>query len=211
VGSSFEAAGLLEYHLLLSEGLQPDHYVIDVGCGSGRLAVQLASHSRLRYTGIDIVPALLEYANSQCSRPDWRFVQSEQNKIPEKNNAGDFVCFFSVFTHLKHEDSYGYLEEAFRTLKPGGKVVFSFLEFRIYNHWAVFDSSLKNRNGVLNQFMDRDAINVWAREIGFRVDSIHDGDKPHIPIPDKVTWEHGLSHSGSGHLGQSVAILSKPD
>ena len=42
IGGDFEQIGLLERALLLSEGLQPDAFLIDVGCGSGRLAVQLA-------------------------------------------------------------------------------------------------------------------------------------------------------------------------
>ena len=35
------------------------------------------------------------------------------------------VCAFSVFTHIEHEDSYLYLEEALRIVRPGGRFVFS--------------------------------------------------------------------------------------
>ena len=42
VGGEFEAVGKLEYHLLRSLGLGNGHLVVDVGCGSGRLAHQLA-------------------------------------------------------------------------------------------------------------------------------------------------------------------------
>src|SRR5215813_3285572 len=38
VGGEFDAVGKLEYYLLRSLGLSNGHLVIDVGCGSGRLA-----------------------------------------------------------------------------------------------------------------------------------------------------------------------------
>jgi 2-polyprenyl-3-methyl-5-hydroxy-6-metoxy-1,4-benzoquinol methylase len=41
VGGEFEAVGKLEYYLR-SLGLTNGHLVVDVGCGSGRLAQQLA-------------------------------------------------------------------------------------------------------------------------------------------------------------------------
>ena len=42
VGGEFEAIGILERELLIQQGLQPTGYLIDVGCGSGRLAKPLA-------------------------------------------------------------------------------------------------------------------------------------------------------------------------
>src|SRR5881275_2003467 len=45
VGGEFDAVGKLEYYLLRSLGLSSGHLVIDVGCGSGRLAQQLSSET----------------------------------------------------------------------------------------------------------------------------------------------------------------------
>src|SRR5262245_30094196 len=73
VGGNFEAVGLLEYFLLLQNGLQKNHTVIDVGCGSGRLAYFLREYLDGLYIGIDIVPELFQYAEKISNRPDWRF------------------------------------------------------------------------------------------------------------------------------------------
>ena len=63
VGGEFEAFGLLERDLLIQCGLRDDSYVIDVGCGSGRLAKPLSQFApRGRYLGIDVVPELLAFA-----------------------------------------------------------------------------------------------------------------------------------------------------
>ena len=49
--------------------------------------------------------------------------------IPAPDACADMVCAFSVFTHLLHTETYLYLEDIRRVLRPGGRLVFSFLEF----------------------------------------------------------------------------------
>ena len=94
VGGHFEAVGLLEYFLLLQNGLQRNHTVVDVGCGSGRLAVQLREYLEGTYIGIDVIPDLFEYARKISNRPDWKFYAAPGLTIPEAANSADFICFF---------------------------------------------------------------------------------------------------------------------
>lgn len=211
VGGEFIAVGKLTYYLLRSLGMTDGHLVVDAGCGSGRLAVQLAPFSGIRYLGFDVVPRLVEYATALSARPDWTFLVTDGKGIPCKDDTADFICFFSVFTHLLHEDSFKYFRESHRALKSGGHLVFSFLEFRIPIHWNIFIATVENTTGQhLNQFMDRDAITAWAAHTGLEVVGIYDGDKPHIPIPEEIRWDHGARMGNFGNLGQSVAVLRKP-
>jgi SAM-dependent methyltransferase len=117
--------------------------------------------------------------------------------IPEKDNSADVVCFFSVFTHLLHEQSYIYLQEAKRVLKPGGMIVFSFLDFTLPQHWNVFETNLREvKMGThLNMFMSKDAIPVWAERLNLKVQHIQDGDKGYIPS-DADKFESGGIMSG---------------
>jgi SAM-dependent methyltransferase len=210
VGGEFEAVGKLEYYLLRSLGLSTGHLVVDVGCGSGRLAQQLAPDKDIHYIGTDVVPRLIESARTATMRDDWEFSVVEAVQIPCPDNAADFVTFFSVLTHTTHEESFKYLQEASRCLKPGGKVVISFLEFRIPCHWETFIASVKAKpGGPLIQFLDRDAIAAWAGHSGLAVDCFFDGDKSHIPIPEDIRWENGTCMKSLGNLGQSVAVLRK--
>jgi SAM-dependent methyltransferase len=210
VGGQFEPFGILMRQILLDAGLAPDGYLIDVGCGSGRLAHTLPV---ARYLGTDVVPELLDYARSICPNPGWRFELVETISIPESDAVADMVCFFSVFTHLLHEDSYRYLLEAQRVLKPGGKVVFSFLEFRVAAVWRIFAGMVEAQaQGVdqhHNQFVSRDAIEAWASHAGFQVEAIWDGDAPHIAVPEPLQLDDGRIIEGRTALGQSVCVLRK--
>lgn len=211
VGGNFLASGKLQYALLLQLGLTTTGYVVDIGCGSGRLASQLAHLPHLVYTGTDVVPDLLNHARSLTQRPDWKFILTDGVAIPCGDSQVDFVCFFSVLTHLKHEESYKYLAQAKRVLKPGGLIVFSFLEFRIPFHWAVFSQMVEHGkpSDPLNQFMDRDAIHAWANNLGLEIHAIWGGGVPHIPFDGEVIWDDGRKQSGMGDIGHSVAVLKR--
>lgn len=211
IGGEFEAMGILERELLIAHGLRPDGDVIDVGCGSGRLALPLSEYLTGGYLGTDVVPELLDYAQRLVHRPDWRFEPAIGLRIPSAARSADVVCFFSVFTHLLHEESYRYLEEARRVLRPGGRVIFSFLEFSIESHWTVFENNLAAIGTAthLNQFMSRDGITAWARHLDLGVEAIYDGDIPHIPLYKPVTLDRGVTMTECGNLGQSVAVLHR--
>ncbi len=200
IGGAFDIIGRIELMLLQRYGLKPEHYLIDVGCGSGRLARPLSQYLTGRYLGFDLVGDLVAYARQITNRPDWRFETIDHIGIPEKDGQADFVCFFSVLTHLLHEQSYWYLEEARRVLKPGGKVAFSFLEFAAPGHWATFDSTLVDSKGLdeapLNVFIERSVIQLWASKLGFNLEAFVDGTE--------VVIEPGHC------LGLTLCVLSKP-
>jgi SAM-dependent methyltransferase len=212
IGGNFLPFGILQRSILLQYGLPPDGYLIDVGCGSGRTAFALSRFSGLRYLGIDVVETLLEHATVICERPDWRFAAATGLTIPEDDGVADMVCAFSLFTHLLHEESYVYLADTFRVLKPGGSIVFSFLDFAITSHWEVFQTNIERIGlpGHLNQFMDPVAIRVWAQHLGFDVVAIHGGNENYAELDEPITLEDGRTFVDRASLGQSLAILRKP-
>ena len=198
IGGAFEQVGRVETALLRRYGLPQDGYAIDVGCGSGRLAKPLSAYLKGRYLGVDLVPDLVAHARLIAGRPDWRFEVIDHIQIPEADGQADMVCFFSVMTHLLHEQTYWYLEESFRVLKPGGKVVFSFLEYAEPWHWTTFMQTLaaekSGTNTHLNVCIDRGAIPIWAKHLGFEVEDIRGAREEIVP---------------EGHLGQSLCVLRK--
>jgi ubiquinone/menaquinone biosynthesis C-methylase UbiE len=211
VGGQSDAIGILEFSTLRTLGLRPEHDVIDVGCGSGRLAVKLAPFLRGKYCGTDILPELTTYARKISRRDDWDFQVTNGVEIPQPDGCADFVCFFSVFTHLLPEDIYRYLAEAKRVLRPGGKVVFSFLDFAVPSHWTSFENTLADRNPdrVLNMFISKDAIAAWCDHLELGIEKIHDGHQPWIELVQSFRYSDGREAAGVVEFGQSIAVLTR--
>jgi ubiquinone/menaquinone biosynthesis C-methylase UbiE len=199
IGAGFDEIGPMEAGIVLHYGLPRDGYLIDVGCGSGRLAKPLAARHPGRYLGVDLASDLLDHARKVAARPDWRFEEVDHIAIPEADGVADMVCFFSVLTHLLHEQSYWYLEEARRVLKPGGRIVFSFLEFTEPWHFRIFlqgvEAAKARERKPLDVFIDRAAIPVWAESLGLVLEEIRGGNDVIAP---------------EGNLGQAICVLRKP-
>ncbi len=204
----FERIGQLEVALLTQYGLLDCGLLVDVGCGSGRLAVSLPMSFSGRYVGTDISQPLLEQASRLVNGPSFRFVHVNGLAIPLEDGSADMISMFSLLTHLRHEESFLYLREAVRVLRSGGRIIFSFLDFSQESHWSIFsDTVAAVESRVLhhvNQFMSRDAVLAWARMLNCGVIDIHDGQSRFIrwAQPDgTVSWDS---------IGQSVAVLEKP-
>ena len=202
--------GKMEADLLYQYGLSDESVLVDVGCGSGRLALALVSRFNGSYLGTDISPELIAHARGIAQSKNFNFVETIGLTVPVANNSVDFACFFSVLTHLRHEESYLFLEDTVRSLKSGGKIIFSFIDFSQSSHWAHFEpfvNALRDgKPSPVNQMMSHDTIYRFAEYLQVEVIAIHDGSTNYI-----VNTEPKIS----GHeeplvsLGQSVCVLRK--
>jgi SAM-dependent methyltransferase len=160
--------------------------------------------------GTDVVRELLDYARQGCP-PAWQFSLVEDIRIPFPDNCADWACFYSVFTHLLHEETYCYLLEARRVVKPGGRIVFSFLEYA--HNWEIFKSTadviLAGRANVhLNTFIGRDAIEAWTRHLGMTIVDIRAATDPFVTLSRPIVYDDGTRVEGMAALGQSVCVVA---
>jgi len=212
VGGNYDSFGEIEKQILIGYGLQRDHILVDIGCGSGRLVKALVPYlTKGQIFATDVVQELLDYARIGCPS-QWQFRLVEDIHIPLEEDYADFVCFFSVFTHLLHEESYCYLLEAQRVLKPGGWIVFSFLEFA--HCWPIFEITYKNfragqQGAPLNMFIGRDAIEAWAKHSGLSVVEMHGASDPFVVLTRPIVLDDGNLVEGRTPLGQSVCVMRK--
>ncbi|HSX00848.1 MAG TPA: class I SAM-dependent methyltransferase [Candidatus Saccharimonas sp.] len=124
--------------------LKPDHFFLEVGCGVGRDAMQLAKVlDNGKYVGFDIIKPSIDWctANITPKYPHFTFhyydvysqihngggkLRVSQVKLPASNGEVDRIALHSVFTHMFRDDIQHYLHEFRRVLKPGGLVLASF-------------------------------------------------------------------------------------
>jgi len=103
----------------LAQSIQPGDKLLDLGCGNGRFC-ELCENAE--YTGVDTSPALVEIAGRKY--PDKFFRQIDFSKLPFAENSFDKVFSLAVIHHLPSgEFRQEFLSEAFRVLKPGGKLI----------------------------------------------------------------------------------------
>lgn len=126
-------------------GLTPDSKVLDIGSGTGRLAVALASYLTTEgsYAGMDIVPSGVAWCQEHISPkyPHFSFkitdiynkeynpsgaIQASEYRFPYPDASFDIIVLASVFTHMLPDDVEHYIEEIARLLKPGGRCYASF-------------------------------------------------------------------------------------
>ena len=176
---TFRAQGDGHFEVLLRYGLADGMAIFDLGCGCGRTAQALVrSGWRGDYSGTDVVGRFVTELKRKC--PGYKaFVHSEPS-IRAEDHSLDMVFHWSVFTHVPVEECYLSIEDTFRALKPGGCLVFSFLELTDHAHHKLFfDRVARVRRGrdpiLMDTFLHRDWIAEFARIVGFATPEFTDG------------------------------------
>lgn len=109
----------------ISFARQPVHAAVDLGCGTGRAAVELQRRIDSAYiAAVDVSPAMLSQARLRpTGGPSIGIVQADLSQIPLAARAFDLV--FSNLALQWASDFQGALNEIRRILKPGGMLLFS--------------------------------------------------------------------------------------
>jgi SAM-dependent methyltransferase len=106
IGGLWDSLGRLQLDFLVAQGMQPQHRLLDIGCGSLRLGTLAVDYLMPEhYFGTDINNSLLEagYANeiSATNRlPRGHLVEDGNFDFPGIPASIDYAIACSVFTHL---------------------------------------------------------------------------------------------------------------
>lgn len=122
-------------------GIQPNHHILEVGCGIGRDAIPLSEFLSPAGSciGVDIVKQSIDWCtqNITSKYSNFRFVHFDVNEPlhnPHGTTTSQAVCFpipsavidriilWSVFTHMVPADTAHYLREFRRLLRPGALI-----------------------------------------------------------------------------------------
>ena len=143
----------------LLSSLKIDKYslAVDVGCGVGSNILLLNSLG-FRVVGVD--SEIYGLSLAQKNLPKVPFVNADLMMLPFKTNSIGFILALDVLEHLD-EDLIG-IKEVYRTLKPGGKVIFTAPAFRFL--WGIQDEVGMHKRRYLKKELNRK-----VKDQGFRV------------------------------------------
>lgn len=111
--NSFEPGKIIRYFPEIK-----NKNILDVGAGTGRLAVQLAEQGGL-VTALDVSAEMLKILVKK--QPAIQTVVGDAENLPFDNNTFDMVLAAFLVVHLK--DPKIFFDEAYRVLKPGGTLL----------------------------------------------------------------------------------------
>ena len=105
-------------------GISPGTRVLDVGCGTGVIAITAARLGAC-VEAIDLTPQLLERAreNARIARVDIEFREADAEDLPFRD--GEFDIVVSQFAHMFAPRPEVAIAQMLRVLRPGGTISFS--------------------------------------------------------------------------------------
>jgi SAM-dependent methyltransferase len=123
-------------------GLRPTDRVLDIGCGNGRVAEQLAPilSDGANYVGFDISRSAIRACRRRFAGRNMAFehidvwngeynasgrVAEIDTVFPAADGSIDLAFATSVFTHMRMPAVRRYLAESARVLKAGGRLAFT--------------------------------------------------------------------------------------
>lgn len=133
------STGAAVFNMMYELGLQPDHTLVDVGCGSLRvgrfLIMYLEPH---KYVGIEPNIEILE-AGIHEEVSTQLCVDIKQAEFFENSDYGlsyrkfDWVLISGVLVHKSHSEIAKAINAAYRMLNPNGKLVVDY--YPSWPHW----------------------------------------------------------------------------
>ena len=207
---NFRAIGYKIVILLIKlAGLKPNHKILDIGCGMGRIAAGLLDfvNKDAEYHGLDVVKNNIKWCAEKIPprNPNFHFqhldirnkdynphgtIEGTDFKAPLPDGSMDIVILTSVFTHLMPDVTINYFKEISRVLRPGGKM---------FCTWFLYEDDEQ----------DPTALDQMDKELGFSDNSLPMArykyrDNPEATIGYELSWVLTEAEKVGLHLHSEV-------
>ncbi len=174
-------------------GLSPGAQLLDVGCGYGRHAMELAARG-FHVVGLDLSTPLLVRGGEEAHRRNLtiNFVRGDMRELDFDSQFDGAYCLFSTFGYFDDDANKKTLANIGRALRPGGRVLIEILN-RDYviadlptRVWWEGDGCVVLEEVDLNYFSSRIQVNrsvvfddgrQLEQEISLRAYSLHEVGK----------------------------------
>ena len=209
-------------------GLSPGAQVLDVGCGYGRHAMELAARG-FHVVGLDLSTPLLVRGGEEAHRRGLtiNFIRGDMRELDFDAQFDGAYCLFSTFGYFDDETNKKTASNIARALKPGGRVMFEILN-RDYviadlptRVWWEGEGCVVLEEVELNYFSSRIQVNrsvvfddgrQLEQEISVRAYSLHEVGKLMHSAGFRVLEVSGGYHTRGrffGNQSRHIIVLAE--
>ena len=155
-----------------SVGIRRDDVVLEIGCGIGRVGEVVAPLCR-KWIGCDVASNMLALAAERLKDlPGIELKEiSGYDLSGVADESVDVVYCTVVFMHLEAWDRYNYTLEAFRVLRPTGRIYVDNINLCSEGGWKVFEThrafSPESRPPHMTQNSTPQEIETYLTRAGF--------------------------------------------
>ena len=177
----WERSGRATADDIVSEtGITSADTVLDIGCGAGRVGVHVAPRVR-RWIGADVSRQMLIHTRAAlagASNVDVVHLSGD-GLPPSLVGTIDVVYCTTVFMHLEAWDRYRYVKDAFRALKPGGRLYVDSFSLLSEDGWAIFEQVTRLRPADRPSYSSKattpQELETFVRKAGFEAVRVREG------------------------------------
>lgn len=164
--------------------LQPADAILDLACGHGRHAIELAKRGFSHVTGLDYSEPFIKKAKADAeqAKASVRFLRGDMKELPFKREFDTVLLLFTAFGYFDDASNKAVLRQIQKALKPNGRFLIDVVSGEIVQERF-------GREGVRDESNGQLSIPRQAEMGGTVIDEIEWFDEQNQIVHTHRAWE----------------------